>query len=76
MRTVSFTEFRNNTSLLLSAVEKGEILLILRHGKPIAKIVPPDKTESVDYLLREPLKRIIAKGRNLSSAILEERETS
>ncbi|MEO8230759.1 MAG: type II toxin-antitoxin system prevent-host-death family antitoxin, partial [Ignavibacteriota bacterium] len=40
MRTVNFTEFRNNASLLLSAVEKGEVVIVMRHGKAIAKIIP------------------------------------
>ena len=39
MRIVNFTEFKSNASSLLSAVEKGEIVIVMRHGKPIAKIL-------------------------------------
>lgn len=74
MRTISFTEFRNNASLLLSEVEKGEIVLVMRHGKPIAKIVPADINEEPEKPLKRPALRLVIKGRNLSSAILEERE--
>ncbi|MEP0861939.1 MAG: type II toxin-antitoxin system prevent-host-death family antitoxin [Ignavibacterium sp.] len=74
MRTISFTEFRNNASLLLSAVEKGEMVIVMRHGKPIAKIVPADKIEEGEKPLKKPALRLVIKGRNLSSAILEERE--
>jgi len=76
MRTINFTEFRSNASLLLSEVEKGEIVLILRHGKPIAQISPPEKNnEGIPSWKRSGL-RLWTKGKNLSSAILEERETS
>lgn len=74
MRTISFTEFRNNASILLSAVEKGEMVIIMRHGKPIAKIVPADINEESEKPLKRPALRLVIKGRNLSSAILEERE--
>ena len=40
MRSVTFTEFRKDASALLSAVEDGEIIQIIRHGKPIAEILP------------------------------------
>ena len=76
MRTVNFTEFRNNASLLLSAVEKGEIVIVMRHGKAIAKISPPEITDNEQPSWKKPGLRLISKGKNLSSAILEERELS
>ena len=73
MKTVTFTEFRKNASGLLSAVEGGTNLLVLRHGKPIAEISPvspaPDRAPSWK---RRGL-RLIAKGASLSGAIIEER---
>jgi antitoxin (DNA-binding transcriptional repressor) of toxin-antitoxin stability system len=39
LRTKNFAEFRSNASLLLSVVEKVEIVIVMRHGKPIAKIL-------------------------------------
>jgi len=44
LKTVTFTEFRKNASSLFSDVEKGETLLVLRHGKPIAEIFPAGAT--------------------------------
>jgi prevent-host-death family protein len=76
MRTVNFTEFRSKASVLLSAVEKGEIVIVMRHGKAIAKISPADKTNKESLSWKKPALRLIAKGRNLSSAILEERKFS
>jgi antitoxin (DNA-binding transcriptional repressor) of toxin-antitoxin stability system len=76
MKTVNFTEFRNNASLFLSAVEKGEIVLVMRHGKAIAKISPPESKDDDQPSWKKPALRLVAKGKNLSSAILEERELS
>lgn len=74
MKTVNFTEFRNNASQFLSAVEKGEIIIVMRHGKAIAKISPPELLENDQQFWKKPALRLIAKGKNLSSAILSERE--
>lgn len=74
MRTVNFTEFRSNASFLLSAVEKGEIIVVLRHGKPIAKILPAEEKESKRSSLKKPGLRLVSKGVSLSSAILAERD--
>jgi prevent-host-death family protein len=76
MRTVNFTDFRNNASLLLSAVEKGEIVIVLRHGKPIAKISPPETKTEKTQSWKKPALRMISKGKNLSSAIISEREST
>lgn len=76
MRTVNFTEFRNDASLLLSAVEKGETIIILRHGKPIARISPPETKTGDIPSWKKPALRLVAKGKNLSSAIISERESS
>ena len=32
MKTVNFTEFRNHASDMMTAVEHGETLLVIRHG--------------------------------------------
>ena len=40
IKTVTFIEFRKCASSFLTAVEKGETFIILRHGKPAAKIAP------------------------------------
>jgi prevent-host-death family protein len=40
MKQVTFTEFRRNAAALFTSVERGEKVLVLRHGKPIAEVVP------------------------------------
>jgi len=74
MRTINFTEFRSNASLLLSAVEKGEIVIVMRHGKPIAKILPADIKDENIQSWKKPALRLVTKGKKLSEAILEERD--
>jgi len=73
MKTITFTEFRKNASTLFSAVEGGETITVLRHGKPIAEISPPPKPEGQPSW-KKPGLRLSIKGTELSSAILEERE--
>ena len=73
MKTITFTEFRKHASSIFSAVEKGEIIVILRHGKPIAEIIPASQEAAVPSWKRPGLK-LTVKGATLSSAILKERE--
>jgi len=73
MKTVSFTEFRKHASNLLSVVENGEMLVIMRYGKPIAEIKPVSE-ELKRPSWKKPGLRLSVKGAQLSSVILEERE--
>ena len=73
MTTIPFTEFRRNASVLLTRVEKGEVLLVTRHGRPIAEITPIAQTETQVPSWKRPGVRLVSKGARLSAAILEER---
>ena len=73
MRTITFTEFRKHASSLFSAVEDGEIIVVLRHGRPIAEISPVSQKDDLPSW-KKPGLRLAVKGTELSSAILEERE--
>ena len=73
MKTVSFTEFRKHASNLFSDVENGEMLVVMRHGKPIAEIKPVSK-DLKNSSWKKPGLRLSVKGAQLSIAILEERE--
>ena len=42
MRTAGVREARQNLSALLDEVKKGREILITEHGRPVAKLVPPD----------------------------------
>lgn len=73
MTTIAFTDFRKNASELLSRVEKGEVLLVMRHGKPVAEISPVSPPINSLPSWKKPGFRLVAKGVRLSSAIMEDR---
>ncbi len=73
MITIPFTEFRRNASALLDRVEKGEALLVIRHGRPVAEIMPVIDTERRTPSWKRPGIRLVVKGGRLSTAIIEER---
>lgn len=71
MKTVSFTDFRNNASSFLDLVEKGEEVQIQRHGKVIARLVPAVSQEEPAW--RKPGLKLVTKAPSLSKAVLEDR---
>ena len=74
MKTVTFTEFRNNASGLFSDVENGQALIVLRHGRPIAEINPVSNATRRVPSWRRPGLRISVRGDGLAAAILEDRK--
>jgi prevent-host-death family protein len=43
MRTAGVREARQNLSVLLDEVKKGREVVITERGRPVAKLVPPDR---------------------------------
>jgi len=74
MKTVTLTDFRSHASGMLTEVEHGETILVLRHGRPIAQISAVEKQTGARPSWKRPALRLTTKGSGLSSAILEERE--
>ena len=75
MKTVTFTDFRKRASGFITEVEHGERLVLLRRGKPVAEVVPFSEKIRETPAWKQPGTRLRIRGRDLSSAILEERET-
>jgi prevent-host-death family protein len=50
MREIQASEAKAHLASLLDEVERGETVVITRHGKPIARIVPeaPRRQEEID----------------------------
>jgi len=46
MRTAGVREARQNLSALLDEVKQGREIVITEHGRPVAKLVPPDRPRS------------------------------
>lgn len=73
MTTVTLSEFRSHASGMLTRVENGETLLVLRHGRPIAEVTPVANQSNQQPSWKKVGLRLSAKGAELSSAILSER---
>jgi prevent-host-death family protein len=73
MISAAFTEFRKKTASFLDKVENGETVVITRHGRPIAEVVPPSEAVS-DRSWKRPAIRMALKGISLSRELVEERE--
>ena len=71
MKTITFTEFRNHASDMLTEVEHGETLVVIRHGRPIAEITPVSARQPS---WKRPALRLSATGAGLAAAIIGERE--
>ena len=78
MQTIPLSEFRANASAMIDLVERGETVRILRHGKPVAELVPVanDVTLRVPSWKRviEPLNINRPDGKTGAQLIVEERE--
>ena len=77
MHTIALSEFRANASAMLDRVEQGETVRILRHGKPVAELVPfrTDTLTKVPSWKRpiEPLDIVRPDGKTGAQLIIDER---
>jgi len=71
MRVVSSTDFRKNASTYLDLVEKGAEVHIQRHGKVVARLMPPNTRSEPAW--RKPGLKLATKAPSLSKAIIEDR---
>jgi len=75
MKSVTFSDFRKKASGFITEVEHGETLVLLRRGKPVAEILPFSDRSGGTPSWKRPGIHLRIRGKDLSSAILEERET-
>ena len=74
MKQVTFTEFRQNAASLFESVERGESVVVTRHGKPIAEVMPVSAPPStVSWKRPNPALDVEQEGASLSREILRER---
>lgn len=81
MHIIPLSEFRANASAMLDLVEQGETVRIMRHGKPVADLVPvpPEMAESPQDIpsWKRPFEPVqLPPGVSLSQAVLDERDES
>lgn len=76
MKSIAFTDFRKKASDFITEVEHGETLILFRRGKPVAEVIPySDKARKLPAWKLSGT-RLRIEGSDLSSAILQERETT
>jgi antitoxin (DNA-binding transcriptional repressor) of toxin-antitoxin stability system len=71
MRDASFTELRNQAKHYFDLVESGEVVRVLRNGKPIAEIHPIPR--DLPSWKRRTARPLVIGGAAVSSLILGER---
>ena len=76
--SVPLSEFRAHTAAMIDRVEQGETIRILRHGKPVAELVPlpPQDAAKVPRwkMPVEPLRYLKPPSKSGAQMIIEERE--
>ena len=76
MKTITFTEFRRHASTLLKEMEQGKRIIIMRHSKPVAELIPyTPETDRLPAWKQPGIKLALARA-ELSAAILAERESN
>lgn len=63
MRKVGSREFKNRLGRYLAAVKKGHSLLITAHGRPVAKLIPPNQNEDIELSFSDVLRKLEAEGK-------------
>ena len=75
MRTAGIREARQNLSALLDEVKKGREVVITERGRPVAKLVPPDRAPGRGVPnLAAFRRRMPVLDPPLSTTVAEERE--
>ena len=72
MTQTTFTEFRKHAKSYFDSVEKGETVRVLRHGKVIAELVPPQE-EFGPKAWKKPGLKLLVPGVSLTKALLQNR---
>lgn len=70
MRTIQASEAKTHLPQLLDEVEHGATLIITRHGKPIARLVPEESERQAK--IDQAIARIKARRRGIGHVTVEE----
>ena len=74
MTQITIEEATQNLYKLLEQVAKGEQFILMKEGKEIACLLPPQQVKKVFPSLNDFRKSIVLKGSSMSTTILAERE--
>ena len=73
MIEVNVKDARSQLSQLLDRIEQGEVIMITRKGKKVAKMVSPKEGHRLPSL-KDLRSSIAVKGRPLSHAVIDARD--
>ncbi|MDQ2993739.1 MAG: type II toxin-antitoxin system Phd/YefM family antitoxin [Pseudomonadota bacterium] len=73
MHITNTTEFRSHSAEFLTAAENGEVIIIMRHGKAIAKL-SPITADDLRHSWQEPALKLKIKGLSLTDELLKDRD--
>ncbi len=78
MHVLPLSEFRANASAMLDLVERGETVRIMRHGKPVADLVPVRSEPAHAPSYQQPFEPVIPLPPEYSAVklLLEERDSA
>ena len=65
MQTIGAFEAKTHLSALLEQVERGEQVLITKHGRPVARLVPVTKVDNEQTQAAIQRLKIFSKGNKL-----------
>jgi prevent-host-death family protein len=72
MQYIKYTDFRNKSKEYIDKVEEGNDFIIVRKGKPVAKLIPFNTNESQGW--KRNIKRVTLKSKKTTlDYILDER---
>ena len=74
MEEISVKDARENFKDLLDRVAMGEEIVIVRHGKPVARLLPPAPRRKRLPSMAEFRQSIKYTGKPLSQIVIEERD--
>ncbi|MDI9405879.1 MAG: type II toxin-antitoxin system prevent-host-death family antitoxin [Chitinophagaceae bacterium] len=72
MRSVGAFEAKTHLAALLDAVSAGEQITITRHGRPVARLVPPGDTAPVNLAHTIETLKQFSQGQSLGGLTLQE----
>jgi prevent-host-death family protein len=72
MRSVGAFEAKTHLAALLDAVSAGEQITITRHGRPVARLVPPAENPPANLAQTIAALRQFSQGQTLGGLTLQE----
>lgn len=67
--TIGVREFQRDFASVTAAVERGQSFIVVRHAKPIARLVPVEDEKKRKYTLKDLETLRFSGGKNLSKEI-------